>query len=140
MNRTAILTLLAILSLSACDSGSEPEEQFRDLDGLYVHSETFQGQPFGTNRLTLDIPSTSSGTFQLGPRSSYVATRNDVEVRSDNISGTGTYDPPSLTITFSSTGSLFDGQTFTGSTSEFSNDIRGSMSGGGSFVFSRRGD
>lgn len=113
MRRLALL--LALLTVAACDSGSDDAPR---LSGLYaVTSGTAE---IGlTATLTLDLD-TSGGAFTLGPRSLYRVAGNG-ESAEGGVTGSGSYDPPAVTLRLDrldlGDGFVLGAATFTGTAS-----------------------
>ncbi len=99
MSRRALPLVFALLvagGLAGCDASDAAPA----LGGLYVHTEdaaVFQ----------MDLPETTGGSFTLGSRSAVVLTSGE-NPETVPMTGTGTYDPPTLTVTFA-----FGGETVT---------------------------
>jgi hypothetical protein len=108
--------LLLLLPLAACDS-NEPD---RSIGGLYVATETVDGS---TVRFTLDVPTTSNGSFTLGSRSN-ISGRFDGATITIDVTGTGRYDHPNIETTIATNvGGQSESERLTGTVS----DSRGSL-------------
>ena len=111
MRRAPLLLLL--LATAACDSGGDEAPR---LAGLYVATSTDGGV---TATITLDVTA-SAGAFTLGPRSAY-RIEGPGGSAEGAVAGTGTYDPPALTISVDETdlgdGVVLDATTLTGTAS-----------------------
>lgn len=97
MRRLLLLPLL--LTFAACDSAGSDST----LDGFYVGTANADGL-----MLTLGIEvATEGGTFTLGSESYAAFGGGDEEARGP-ITGTGTFDPPSITVNVDEATLLFN--------------------------------
>lgn len=92
----ALLVLGTGLTLAACDSG-DPDDSGDDspsIGGIYTGTETSEGT---TATFSLEIPTTTSGSFTLGDDSEVSVSDGGVTV-SFEVTGSGTYDHPDITM------------------------------------------
>jgi len=93
-NILPLAVLVFGLALTGCDSNSAEDDDNPSIGGMYTGSETEEGV---VATFALEIPTTDSGSFTVGDESE-VSVESDGVTVSFEITGSGTYDHPDVTM------------------------------------------